>query len=214
MSDLKSARVRIRLRAVASIVLLASSISAAGADADGGFSVHGAGLLTCRQFVKAREAHANAYYALAGWLNGYVTARNQFQSGTYDVLSFQSVPLLLAIIDQNCKANPTRSYFAVVNSLVGELAKSRIERSSPRVRVKVGTKVAVYYLEVIERMQDRLKRLGYYNQPRRAEFSEGLRKALADFQKDHGLPVDGFPDQPTLLTLFTDRSAGATHERQ
>lgn len=181
---------------------LTFSTLARGADANGHFSVRGTGLLTCEQFIRIRASRDNAYYAVAGWLNGYLTARNQLDPKTYDVIPFESVPMLLAIVDQHCRRFPKQAYFTVVNSLVAELAKDRIKRKSPLVQVKVGKQTALYYLDVIQRMQLRLKQLGYYHGKLEPRFGAALQKALAAFQQTKGLKADGFPDQPTLLSLF------------
>lgn len=209
MKQIRRRGIATALNALTFSALVGTVTPSFAAGIDGGYSVHGAGLMPCKLFVQARKARDDAYYNLAGWLDGYITARNQFQPDTYDATSFESTPLLLAIIDQHCRKKPKQLFFVVVNSLLTELSHNRIEKKSPLVRVEVAGRSALYYQAVLQRMQTRLKRLGYYHGAQQAGFGEGLRKALAAYQKAHGLPADGFPDQPTLLTLFTDEGRGA-----
>lgn len=182
--------------------LAAASAHAWGADGEGRFSIRGAGLLTCNIYVKEREQQSNAYYMIGGWLDGYITARNQFSPTTYDVTSFESTELLTVIIDNHCKKNPKDRLFSVVNTILTRLHDDRLRTGSFFVNVRVGDRQIQLYREVVRRMQKELKGRRYYNGDVDGRFGPGTQKAIAAFQRAQGLKPTGFPDQTTLWQLL------------
>ena len=189
----------LRLAAICS--LLAQSAHAA--DSAGKFSIRGAGLLSCKAYLEERAARSDLYFLIGGWLDGYITARNQFQPSTYDVTTFESSELLLLIMENHCKGHPQDGLFAVVNSLLGKIHAERLQQGAPFVNIRVGTRRTSLYEPTVARIQKALEAKGLLSDPATGEFDEPTRKALAAFQSSIGYESSGFPDQATLWKLLS-----------
>lgn len=190
------------IRLVLAVSLAIAAASAHCADARSKYSVRGSGLLTCAHFVQARKTRSNAYYAFAGWIDGFVTARNQQQENTYDVLSFESLELLMLLINQHCEKHPNDHFFSVVNSLLERRQGDRLVEESPILKVQVGKRTALHYVETIIRLQKKLGALGYFHGTVTGGYGDDVKRAVAAYQKDHGMKPTGFPDQTTLWRIF------------
>ena len=64
---------------------------------NGEYSIRGAGAVSCDVYLRAREDQSHLYHVIAGWIDGYLTARNKFIDGTYDTTSFESMELIYCI---------------------------------------------------------------------------------------------------------------------
>ena len=68
--------------------------------------------------------------------------------------------------------------------------------------IDVGPSPAYYQTGSLEsRVQERLSEQGYYNGPIDGDIGPGSRHAIAHYQADQGLRVDGRIDDPTLVSL-------------
>lgn len=175
---------------------------AAAADDASKFAMKGAGLLPCQIYVAEREKRSNIYYMIGGWIEGYLSAYNRFAADTYDVLSFESLELLLAVIDKHCQSNPTDRLHAVLASMIRQTAPDRIKDESAAVEVVEGERRTVLYRETIRRMQAKLAELGLYHGEIDGRFTDATRSAVIAFQSDVELETTGFPDQTTLWRLL------------
>jgi hypothetical protein len=194
----------IRWLVLAALLLIVPRAHAA--DGEGRFSIRGAGLLTCDIYVKEREQHSEIYYMIGGWLDGYITALNQFAPDTYDITSFESTELLTYLIDDFCRKNPKDRLFSVVNSIFLKLKKDRLRTGSILVTVKVGDRQVQLYREVLRRVQEQLKHRGLYQGQVDGEFEPQTQKSIASFQRQQKLNPTGFPDQKTLWRLLRAES--------
>jgi hypothetical protein len=176
--------------------------AAQAADGQGRFAIRGAGLLTCATYVEERAAQSKAYYVVGGWLDGYITALNQFAPDTYDVTTFESTELLALLIDEHCKKHPDDRLFPVANTIFTMLREDRLRAPSASVAVKVGDRQTQLYREVVSRAQRELSRRGVYRGPADGKFSPAVQQALTTFQRQQKLNASGFPDQATLWRLF------------
>jgi len=61
--------------------------------------------------------------------------------------------------------------------------------------------------EVIANVQTALQDTGYYVGPVTGSLDVGTRAALANFQRDYGLPISGAIDEPTVETLGLNKSS-------
>ncbi len=172
------------------------------ADGDEKFAMKGAGFLPCQTFVKARESKSNVYYMIGGWVEGYVSAHNRYAKDTFDVMAFESLELLLNVMQNHCQANPTHRLHAVVNALIIELSPDRLRQASPRVQITEGERKATLRRETIRRMQTKLAALDLYKSEANGRFTEETRSALMAFQSDLKFETTGFPDQATLWRLL------------
>ncbi|MDJ0738247.1 MAG: peptidoglycan-binding protein [Gammaproteobacteria bacterium] len=194
---------RRRLHCVAlTASLVVTAATAGAADRDGSLAIEGAGLLPCAVYVREREQRSNVYYMVAGWVEGFVTAHNKLLDDTFDVTSFESLELLLLLIDQHCAGNPEDRLYPVVNTLLAAFNDDRLERASATVDVVVGNRRAVLYAEVVRRVQQRLADLGHYDGATDGAFGPPTQQALAAFQQASDLEPSGFPDQTTLWRLL------------
>lgn len=182
---------------------LAMAISAVhAADDDGRFSIRGAGLLNCETYVKEREARSKAYYMIGGWLDGYITGRNQFSPDTYDVTSFESTELLALILAEHCNKNPGDRLFSVVHSIFTKYEEDRVREGSPFVTVEVNERKTSLYRETMRRAQRVLKERKHYYGEIDGEFGPMMQLAIERFQREQEMNPTGFPDQSTLWRLF------------
>lgn len=181
---------------------LFAAAPALAADGDGLFAVKGLGRVTCKDFVAEHKAKSPAFAAMVGWLDGYVTAANRYAGDTYDMTSFESTDLLIALIEQHCQRHPDHVYAAVAQALLGRLENQRIVRNSPALTVPGAQRDYVLYVETVRRLQGRLKDRGLYKGAIDGLYGPGTRAAVKAFQEAAGVTATGEPDQLTLLRLF------------
>ncbi len=195
-----------RFKWFSALILTILSGNVLGADTDGNFAMKGAGLLTCEIFVEAREARSETYYMIGGWLDGYITALNQYAESTYDITSFESTELIVNVMQNHCKSNPDDRLFTVINSIMVKLTDDRLQNRSRKIAVNVGEYETLLYQETLYRIQSELKRLGYMTGEFDSEFSSNTEAALRSFQRSIKLEATGFPDQTTLWRLLRKES--------
>lgn len=184
------------------LALLLPMFNAFGADEAGSFAMKGAGFLPCKVYTNEREKRSNVYYMIGGWIEGYVTAHNKYVADTYDVLSFESLELLLAVIDNHCRAKPDDLLYSVVNSMVIKLQPSRLQHQSRRVPIERDERKTTLYRETIRRIQRELAARGLYKDEITGVFDDATKAAIIAFQSDSELEMTGFPDQTTLWRLL------------
>ncbi|GAB4532831.1 MAG: hypothetical protein Tsb0010_13760 [Parvularculaceae bacterium] len=184
--------------------LLLQSAGALAADADGKFAMKGAGFLPCGVYVQERASQSNVYYMIGGWLEGYLSAYNRFAADTFDVASFQSLELMLNLIDQHCQDNPDDRLFGVIDALLADFAESRIKTESIRVRIEEGPRQTQLYRETISRIQSKLAEKGLYHDEIDGRYAEAVKSAIMAYQSDIGFEMTGFPDQATLWRLLRE----------
>ncbi|NKB56442.1 MAG: hypothetical protein GKS00_08910 [Alphaproteobacteria bacterium] len=182
--------------------LLFQATAVFAADGDGKFAMKGAGFLPCQVFVQAREDKTNVYYMIGGWLEGYISAHNRYAEDTFDIASFESLELLMRVIQNHCQANPSHRLHAIVNSIVTEFHPDRLRQSSSRVQIVNGKRKTALYRETIRRVQRELTERGLFKGETDGRFTEETKSALIAFQSDLDFETTGFPDQTTLWRLL------------
>lgn len=184
------------------MALLLFAADARPADKLGQYAIRGPGLLSCAIYSKERAARSNVYLITAAWVDGYVTGVNQYAPQTYDLLSFEGAELLMAILDEHCKTHPTDPVFGVLASLFRKLWPDRVTGKSDKTTIVVGGREATHYVELIKRVQKKLKAKRFYSGAITGKYSAETVKAMKRFQKSIGLDATGFPDQLTLWRLM------------
>lgn len=191
----------------AALLLFAADVRPA--DKQGQYAIRGAGLISCAIYSKERAARSNVYLITAAWVDGYLTGVNQYAPQTYDLLSFEGAELLMAILDEHCKANPTDPVFGVLASLFRKLWPDRVTGKSDKTTIVIGGREARHYVELIERVQKKLKARRFYSGAITGKYSPDTVKAMKRFQKSIGFDATGFPDQLTLWRLMrSEQDAG------
>ncbi|MBD1400736.1 peptidoglycan-binding protein [Pelovirga terrestris] len=188
------------------LVLLLSAATAHTADGEGQFAVRGAGLISCALYTQERAARSEVYLVAAAWVDGYITGINQHASQTYDLMSFESTELLMAILDNHCQKNPSDPIFGVLVNLFKKLWPDRLIDKSDKTTIAIGEREARHYVESIGRVQNRLQAAGFYKDPRNNEYSPQTLEAMKKFQTSIGFEPTGFPDQLTLWRLMRNEA--------
>ena len=182
--------------------LLFHTAAVFAADDAGSFAMKGAGFLPCEIYVKEREKRSNIYYMISGWLEGFITAHNKYADDTYDIASFESLELLLRVMQNHCESNPRDRLYSVINSIIIKLNPDRLRHNLAKVEIKEGERRTVLYRETIRRIQTKLTQLGLYKDEVNGKFTDATRSALMAFQSDIDFEKTGFPDQTTLWRLL------------
>ena len=173
--------------------------AAFAADEAGQFALKGAGFLRCQIFVTEREKKSNIYYLIGGWVEGFISAHNKYVQDTYDIMSFESLELLLTVIQNHCKDNPNDRLYSVLNSMIIKVTPDRLRWDSPRIEIGEGERKTILYRDTIRRIQTRLTGLGLYKDEVDGVFTEAVpdgARLVIDYQA-HPLG-EGRPD------LFAD----------
>lgn len=189
------------------IVLLLALICLPGmslqaADSQNRFALKGAGFLPCGVFLQERQRKSNVYYMVGGWLEGYISAHNRYTTNTYDVAAFESLELLLGVVEKHCSSRPRDRLHAVVSSMVEQLHPQRVVEESPRLEIADETRKTQLYRETVRRMQAKLTELGLYKAEVDGRYTDATKAALIAYQSDLEFEETGFPDQTTLWRLL------------
>lgn len=182
--------------------LLLFAADARTADEEGQYAIRGAGLISCALYTRERATQGDVYLVAAAWVDGYITGINQYSPQTYDLMSFESTELLMAVLDDHCKANPADPVFGALTNLFKKLWPDRLTGRSDKATIAIGEKEARHYVELIERVQKRLQAEGFYTGTISGEYSAKTLEAVKQFQESIGFDSTGFPDQLTLWRLL------------
>jgi len=188
--------------ACAALIACALPDLAAANDSKGNFSMKGAGYLTCQVMVAERSKRSEASFLIGGWIEGYISAYNRYVEDTYDVTPFESLELLLTVMQKHCEKHPNDRVHAVLNSMLTQLHPDRLRTESERVKITEGKRTTILYRETISRMQTELKQRGLYRGAIDGRYTDATRSALIAFQSDIKFDTTGFPDQTTLWRLL------------
>jgi hypothetical protein len=182
--------------------LLLFAADARPADKDGQYAIRGAGLISCAIYNQERAARSNVYLVTAAWVDGYITGINQYAPQTYDVLSFEGTELLMSILTEHCKSNPTDPVFGVLASLFRKLWPDRVTGKSEKTTIVMAERDARHYVELIKRAQKKLRAKRFYSGAISGNYSPQTVEAMKRYQKSIGFDPTGFPDQLTLWRLM------------
>jgi len=177
--------------------------AARGADADGQFAVKGAGSLTCAELTSVIEKEPKNTFLVAGWLDGYLTAVNQFADGVVDHAPWQSVELLLDVLVNHCGANPEEPVVRATQIVLGAMRATRLTKKVEIETIQVGDQGSFQIdRESLRRAQQQLISLGHLDGGADGRFGPKTAAAFGEFQAASQLPVTNVPDQLTLFRLF------------
>jgi hypothetical protein len=194
--------VKALLRAIAVIVVVATSVPASASDAEKRFAIKGAGAAPCSAFIKAFDERNDDALVFAGWLTGYVTALNQELPETFDLAPWQSMDVLMLLMRDLCGRDPEEKFYRVAGGLVRILARDRLTTLSELTEISHEGKTASVPKGVVRQVQERLQGLGLYSGGIDGDYGPGTRQAIEAFQKQRNIPVTGIPDQQTLVEIM------------
>lgn len=173
------------------------------ADDAGRFAVRNAGMVTCRAFVDEKAKRSAEFNLYMGWIDGYISAANQFTKDTYDLVPWGNTIFLATLLESHCKKNPEQLFYVAVNKLAAALLKQRLRTQSELIGTSYRGKKTYIYKSILREVQGYLKKEKLYSSEPDGEFGPGTAKALEAYQKANGLAVTGLPDQITLYKIFT-----------
>ncbi len=182
------------------------SYPASAADAEGRFAVRGAGMMECRVFVEEKRQNTPKLNLYLGWIDGYVSAANQFSPDTFDRVPWGNTVYLATLVESYCKKHPGDRFYVAVGRLLENLAKQRLRTSSELVVAEHDGHRTHLYRSVLKAVQARLKEAGHYQGEPDGTYGPATRDALLAFQKEVGARQTGLPDQLTLYLI--DRKLG------
>lgn len=170
-------------------------------DKNNTYAIEGAGIASCSKFIETANTKDKHYYIYGGWVEGYLTATNQYQEETFDLTPWQSTQLILKIIESICLNNPKAKFHQVLNNLVPELSKQRIDIGGKFIDIN-GKRKYIFQEEVILRMKKALTQKQLFSGDYSTEYNDELINAVIKFQKKINQKATGLPDQTTLFELF------------
>jgi len=188
------------------IIMCIGSVYAA--DEKGQFAVRNAGMVSCDVFVKEaqKKEKSRAYNMYLGWIDGYISAANQFTNKTFDLAPWGNTPFYAVLLSKYCEKHPKDPFYIAVNKFVGSQVQNRLQTSSILIPVTNGKDSTHVYVGVLKTVQQILKNEKYYKGTVDGQFGPGTIKALKKFQKANKLAETGLPDQLTLYMAYTKYS--------
>lgn len=171
---------------------------AMAADENGDFRVKGIGLETCQNYIAAKATNQPLHVFARTWLNGYLTAYNQINRGTYDIAGQADLAALTGWLDQYCQANPGTTLVLAATTMTAALEPNKLARSpNPSQAATTAASQAA-----IRDVQQALKDKGFYKGGVDGLFGPGTARAIEAYQRAEGLTVSGQPDAPTMAKLL------------
>lgn len=190
------------MRRLIMLLALTTATTVYGADNNDRFAPKGAGLISCSTFVEEHEKGSEAFIIFRGWIDGYITAVNQFTPDTFDITAWESTTFLAAVIDNHCRKHPDDSVLSVAMTLVDELYDDRVEQASDYVIAQVESQSVALYAATLVDVQNELNRQDLLDETATGSFTPATVAALREFQATRNLPQTGLPDEKTLWLLL------------
>ena len=184
----------------AAIVLVAAPASAA--DKNGNFFARGLGSQPCQHYVAEKAKGSATYFLYRSWLNGYMSAFNQYADDTYDVAPNATMAGLANAVESICKQNPKQQFWTAAFGLSQALWKGRLALKSEVVTATAGKNSVRLYRATLQQVQDALNKRGYKLGKPDGIFGAKTQQALSDYQKKQKLRVTGLPDPATRTKLL------------
>jgi hypothetical protein len=181
---------------------MAVAIPASAADSEGRFAVKGAGITQCERFLEEWEGRSNAFYAYGGWIEGYLTATNQYLPETYDIAPWETTTLLAALLAEHCRKDPEMPFVRAVRAMVAAIRDQRLLESSVLIMADAGDQGVRVYREIIRRVQGQLAEEGLFDGEVDGLYTDATREAVRRYQAREAIEQTGLPDQATLTRLL------------
>ncbi|HFE37914.1 MAG TPA: hypothetical protein ENK06_05785 [Gammaproteobacteria bacterium] len=172
------------------------------ADVNQSYAIKGAGSVACDRYVNSLNEKPKEYLVFSGWIDGYITAFNQFQEETFDVTPWQSTFLLTKALEKYCKKNPKAPFFNALTRMLQALQRERLKKRSELIKINTGKSALLIYKDIVKRIQTKLNLRHKHAVKVDGLYGESTEAALRKFQQENKIPVSGIPDQVTLQLLF------------
>lgn len=185
---------------VTAAVTIAAPASAA--DKNGDFFARGLGSQRCQHYVAEKAKGSATYFLYRSWLNGYMSAFNQYAEDNYDVAPNATMIGLANAVEAVCKQNPKQQFWTAAFGLTQALWKGRLPLKSEVIAATAGQQSVRLYRATLQEVQAALNKQGYKVGKPDGIFGKKTQEALADFQKKQKLQVTGLPDPATRAKLL------------
>jgi hypothetical protein len=179
----------------AAIVAAQTSVASA-ADEQGRYAAGYPATMSCTDLASA-EIDSREIAVVAGFADGWLAAHAKFTPDTFDFTPWQTIEYVLAQLRAYCTARPDDVLMTALTQLTRFLEPDVLTRGAEAEMVSNGDQVVMLHPDVIDRIQSKLRTLGYAD-----ESAEEPMTGLRAFQKNESLPQSGLPDQRTLQALF------------
>ena len=181
------------------------------ADADGKFVSLGVGVAKCEQFLIARQQQSENYYLFGGWIDGYLSARNQLDENTYTLTPWQKIDVLAGFLTDYCVKNRDIAFQRAVMVMAEALKPQRLTESTETIEIRVPAGLeTTLFKEVLIRAQNTLIEKGYgdgfTDGKATGKFDQITIDAIKQYQKQLGMTQTGFPDQITLFAILRENN--------
>lgn len=191
-------------RLVCACVASLAGTAALAADGAGQFSVRGAGGQPCSVWTNITDATDQAQrrdgiLSFQAWLAGYITASNRLQPETYDAMPFLDMVNVLAIVLNECRANPDELVETTSARVLAAFNATRVQAESPLVTVTEAGAQKTYRQETIMAVQQKLIDQGLLTGEADGAMGAATSAALQTYQTNTGLPATG---ELTVDTVF------------
>ena len=190
------------------LVLLALSvlpIPVLASDESGRSAVRGVGRFTCERFLEARDEKGREFLMAGGFVDGYLTAVNQYNPDVFAIAPWQSTGLLVDWLAAHCAKAPETPFVRAVSAMARSLGPLRLKEFSEVIEARVGENSIIVYQETMRQVQERLTELGHYTGTVDGLFGPATQDALEKYQAANNLTPTGLPDQVTLLRIYHAR---------
>jgi len=173
-------------------------------DVNGKFAIKGVGNASCKDYVKVLVEDERQKFLFAGWINGYITAHNQHLAETFDITSWENIETLGNYLREHCKKNPELSFFQATTQLVNQLHPDRIREFKGAENLTSGSQSLKSYIQVNQKVQKRLKELGFYEGEINGVMTPALIGGVNQFRAPLGWSEPLTLDQRTLHMLLRE----------
>jgi hypothetical protein len=163
-------------------------------DKDGNFAIKGVGSLTCKQFIVDASQDAPVLQQYAGYVSGYISAYNELEFETFDLLAWQRLDTVMLLLLQGCKQTPDSSVGGAVSRVIKYFSSNAIKKNAKKIAVKGPTQSLYFYPVVIEKIETALKQRGYN--------IANLWQAMQKYQQNNNLTGKNPFDQLILMKLI------------
>ena len=192
----------VRMRNALLVLCLLVTQTVIAADKDGRFAVRSSGMMTCKDFVEAKTERSDKLNLYMGWIDGYISAANQFTNDTFDVVRWGNTVFLATLIENHCNREPEQRFYLAVNQLVGVLLQQRISKQTELIEASHDGNKTYLYDVVMRDLQEKLQQEGFFHGKPDGQYNDATRQALEAYQSENNLKLTGLPDQLTLYKLF------------
>lgn len=194
---------RLALVCVASLVTTVAHT----ADGAGQFSVRGAGGQPCSVWAALADStdevqRREGILTLQSWLAGYITASNRLTGETYDAMPFLDIVNVLAIVLNECRANPAELAESTSARVLAAFSPTRVQAESPLVTVADTGAEKTYRQETIVAIQQKLIDGGYLAGEADGAMGAATAEALIAYQTETGLPATGELSVDTVFKIL------------